>query len=217
MNRIYLPGQRRLVRQSDTAPCTVTGCRKIATHRPASNYCHMHRMRFYRNGDPLMARTPSDRDLARHRGAIERTLRLHHSEAAVAWAITTVERELFGYVALQGFGYQLWAQERFSAMRDRGCTPMQLLARVIECYALRRDEGEYIFKRPKAFLAFLARKVLRLKHGKLLANSNAAQLAHFGGIIDGALSKFAHATLLRMDKDREQREQFDQAVEAMVT
>ena len=162
-------------------------------------------------------RTPRDKDLARHRESIERTLRLHHSSATVAWAIATVERELFNYVALQGFSQQLWAQSRFNGLRDKGCKPMAVIQRVIECYALRRDEGEYIFKTPKVFLAFLARKVLRLKRDGLLANSNAWQLAHVGGIIDGALSKFAHATLLRMDKDREERKQFDQAAEVLAS
>jgi hypothetical protein len=162
-------------------------------------------------------RTPRDRDLARHRGSIERTLRLHHGEAAVTWAITTVERELFNYAALQGFSSQQWAQSRFNGLRDKGCKPMAVLQRVVECYALRRDDDGYTFKTPKVFLAFLARKVLRLKRDGLLANSNAWQLAHVGGIIDGALSKFAHATLLRMDKDREQRAQFDQAAEALAS
>jgi len=164
-----------------------------------------------------MARTPSDRDLARHRQSIERTLRLHHKSATVAWAVATVKRELFNYVALQGFSEQLWAEARLSALRDRGCTPLELIQRVVECYALRRDDDGYTFKTPKAFLAFLARKVLRLKHGKLLANSNAWQLAHVGGIIDGAVGKFATATLMRMDKDREQRKQFDQAAEALAS
>lgn len=162
-------------------------------------------------------RTPRDRDLARHRSAIERTLRLHHSDAAVTWALATVEREVFGYVALQGFSRQLWAQHRFSALKEKGCKPMQLLQRLVECYALRRDDDGYVFKTPKSFLAFLARKVLRIKDGCLMANPNAYQLSHCGGILDDALGRFATATLMRMDKDREERKLFDQAALEMAT
>jgi hypothetical protein len=164
-----------------------------------------------------MARTPRDRDLARHRESISRTLRLHHASAPVTWAITTVERELFGFVALEGFSYQLWAQARFSALRDKGCKPMQLIQRVTECYALRQSEGEHTFRTEKVFMAFLARKVLRIKDGCLTANSNAWQLAHCGRIIHEALGRFAVAVLFRMDRDREQRKQFDQAAESLAS
>ncbi len=88
---------------------------------------------------------------------------------------------------------------------------------MIECYALRRDDDGYTFKTPKTFLAFLARKTLRLKDGCLMANPNARQLAHCGGIVDAALGKFATATLLRMDKDRAEREQFKEACEGMAS
>lgn len=212
--RTYLAGQRRLVDRSMAAPCIVEGCSGIAKRRPATNYCHKHEHQAYRTGDPTM-RTPKDRDLARHRDAIERTLRLHHGEPAIAWAVATVEREIFGYVSLQGFSYQLWAQHRFNMLRDKGCKPMQLLQRLLECYALRRDDGGYIFKTPKTWQAFLARKVLRIKDGCLQANVNAYQLAHCGGILDAALGTFATATLIRMDRDEAEWVQFKAACEQL--
>jgi hypothetical protein len=93
---------------------------------------------------------------------------------------------------------------------------MAVVQRVVECYALRRDDDGYTFKTPKTFFAFLARKVLRLKRDGLLANSNAWQLAHVGGIIDGALGKFATAALMRMDKDQAEHDTFNASCEVLV-
>jgi hypothetical protein len=103
-------------------------------------------------------RTPSDRDLARHREAIHRFLRRHRDAAPVQWAVAVVERELFGYHGAYGFSYELWTEQRFGALKDAGATPMEVLQRVIECYALRRDDSDRTFPSANAFSAFLARK-----------------------------------------------------------
>jgi hypothetical protein len=159
-------------------------------------------------------RTPSDRDLARHREAIHRFLRRHRDAAPVQWAVAVVERELFGYHGAYGFSYELWTEQRFGALKDAGATPMEVLQRVIECYALRRDDSDRTFPSANAFSAFLARKVLRLRRGVLLANSNAARLITCGCEIEHQLGRFTLATLMRMEQEREVRAATDRELNA---
>ena len=154
-------------------------------------------------------RTPSDRELARHREAIHRFLRGHRDDAPVQWAVAVVERELFGYRAVHGFGYELWTEQRLGSLKNAGALPMEVLQRVLECYALRQDESDRTFPSPNTFSAFVARKVLRIKRGVLLANSNAARLISCGREIEHQLERFALAALWRMKQEREVREATD--------
>jgi hypothetical protein len=126
--------------------------------------------------------------------------------------LRAVENELFCYQAAHEFRFQLWTADRLHALKDAGVRPLQVLQRVVECYALRReDERGTTFANQRCWYAFIARKVLRLKHGKLLANSNAARLAHAGQLIAEVLGKFAVATLMQMDRDQVERHSFDAA------
>lgn len=157
-------------------------------------------------------RTPTDRDLARHRRSIQRTLSKHFETPTVEWALRVVETELFRYQAAHEFRYQLWTADRLHALKASGVRPLHVLQRVVECYALRGDdECGTTFPNQRCWLSFLARKVLRLKHGKLLAHSNAARLANAGELIAEVLGKFAAATLMQMDKDSAERASFDAA------
>jgi hypothetical protein len=199
----------------DHPRCGVPGCPKSARFLPKSKYCTTHRQRNYRYGHPDM-RTPTDRDLARHRRRIQRTLSRHFEEASVQWALRAVELELFSYRPTQGFTQQVWTSDRMQALKAAHAAPIEILQRVCECYALRRDEGDRVFPNQKAWQAFVARKVLRIKRGVLLANSNAWQLKYCGQLIDETLGRFATAALLRMDKDQAERATFDASCEDLV-
>jgi hypothetical protein len=131
----------------------------------------------------------------------------------VQWALRAVELELFRYRPTHGFTQQLWTSERMQAMKDAHVEPIEILQRVCECYALRRDEGDLVFPTTKVWMAFLARKVLRMRRGILLANSNAWQLKFCGALIDETLGRFATATLIRMNADQAERAAFDASCE----
>ena len=161
-------------------------------------------------------RTPTDRDLARHRRRIQRTLSRHFESPTVAWALRAVETEMYTYRPTQGFSQQLWTSDRMQALKGAHVAPIEILQRVVECYALRRDEGDRVFPNQKTWLAFLARKVLRLRRGILLANSNCWQLKFCGALIEETLGRFATATLIRMDADVAERAAFDASCEGFV-
>ena len=161
-------------------------------------------------------RTPTDADLARHRRSIQRTLSRHFETPTVLWAVRAVQTELFSYRPCQDFTYQTWIYDRMNHLRDAGATPLAILQRVLECYALRRDDGDRTFPNRRTWLAFLARKVLRLRKGVLPDHSSAFRLAHLGNLIEEVFSKFATATLIRMDKDQAERAAFDASCEDLV-
>jgi hypothetical protein len=158
-------------------------------------------------------RTPKDADLARHRRAISRTLSRHHETPTVQWALRAVQTELFSYQPTHGFTYQTWIYHRVNHLRDAGATPLAILQRVLECYALRRDDGDRPFPNRRTWLVFLARKVLLLKRGVLPNHSSAFRLAHLGNLIEEVFSKFATATLIRTDADVAERAAFDASCE----
>jgi hypothetical protein len=157
-------------------------------------------------------RTPKDADLARNRRSIQRTLSRHFETPTVTWAIRQVELELFRYQPTNGTTCQLWTHSQVNRLRDAGAKPLEILQRILECYALRHDD-DYgsTFPNRRTWLAFLARKVLLLKRGVLPEHSSAYRLAHLGALIEETFSKFATATLIRMDRDQGERAAFDVA------
>jgi hypothetical protein len=158
-------------------------------------------------------RTPTDRDLARHRRQIQRTLSRHFETATVQWALHAVQTDLFAYRPTHDHTQQLWTSARVRHLKDAGATPLQILQRVLECFALRRDDGDVTFPNRRTWLTFLARKVLLLKRGVLPEHSTAHRLAYLGNLIEETLGRFATATLLRMEKDQAERAAFDASCE----
>ena len=162
-------------------------------------------------------RTPKDADLARNRRNIQRTLSRHFESPSVKWALRAVETDLFRYQPTHGWTQQTWTHAQVNRLREAGAKPLEILQRILECYALRReDDYGDTFPNRRAWLAFLARKVLLLKRGVLPEHSSAFRLAHLGDLIEDSFAKFATATLIRMDLDRAERAAFDASCENFV-
>jgi hypothetical protein len=159
-------------------------------------------------------RTPKDADLARFRRNIQRTLSRYHDEPTVQWALRQVELEVFRYQPTSDTTCQRWTHSQVNRLRDAGAKPLEILQRILECYALRRDDDYgHTFPNRRTWLTFLARKVLLLKRGVLPEHSSAYRLAHLGNLIEETFSKFATATLIRMDANKADRGAFDASCE----
>lgn len=200
---VYRP---KLVIHQRGARCREPGCVRLARHPPHFKFCQLHEDRMTRTY--TTKRMPTVSDLRRFRGSIASVLRRQRNSAAIKYAEALTTRDLLNYHATTGVTLDLTAERVFGFLRVVDVTPLDVVQRVCEVYALRRD-GEPALDSPRPFRVFLARSVMRLKKTpERQKRLKAPQLHYIGSVIEETLGKVALAVLMQVEKAAEERREY---------